>query len=745
MRTLVALLAVAGAAAGLLAPPAFAVGGPTISSIDFSANPASAGQPVTLKVTVRGTVLSPVGFAQLFDGGSLLGPPLVLTPDFDDADPFCSHCVPTDHSSATLTRRFSTGTHVITVAYSGGVGDLSSVGGPSTLTVNAATSSTSVSSSADPSIHGQAVTFTASVSSSGDAPSGTVQFRIDGADYGSVQSLDGGGHASVIASDLGVGSHDVGAAFTSDNPNVQSSTGVLSIGIVDLPQIVNPADTTTTVVASQNPSEFGDAVTFTASVAAVPPGGGAPTGTVQFEDDGVALGTPRPVDGAGDAVLTTSGLTVGAHSISADYSSDSQNFKSSAGSVDQTVGRARTILVYAGAQTGDFHDPAVLSAELIRARNGAPVAGKPIDFTLASETCSATTATNGGAGCSVTPTEAAATYAVAAAFAGDADYEPASVSTPFAVTREETTTTYTGPTVILQGQPVTLSGQILEDGVIPIAGRTLTLTLGTGTSAQSCITGGTDLSGNAQCTLATVNVPLGPAVAARRVRRRPVLPAVDRRIQDGNRLRLPFTRHVRPRRHDGGRRRLLESDLLGSELVAPQRAQRWGRARLVQGLCRLHRNDAARLRRNVVDQAWQRGVAGERASGLHGHGRILVDPQVGRRDLRRHRRHRRRGNCDRILDRPGSPRVRSDRRHVLPLSLRAHGDLTPGPRRRSRPNAVLLDAGLLRDLRGHVELPLGSTPVRATAGGSGPRRSAHLGTCDRTEPGVCLTDGPSGL
>ena len=510
MRTLVALVAVAGAAAGLLAPPAFAVGGPTISSIDFSANPASAGQPVTLKVTVRGTVLSPVGFAQLFDGGSLLGPPLVLTPDFDDADPFCSHCVPTDHSSATLTRRFSTGTHVITVAYSGGVGDLSSVGGPSTLTVNAATSSTSVSSSADPSIHGQAVTFTASVSSSGDAPSGTVQFRIDGADYGSVQSLDGGGHASVIASDLGVGSHDVGAAFTSDNPNVQSSTGVLSIGIVDLPQIVNPADTTTTVVASQNPSEFGDAVTFTASVAAVPPGGGAPTGTVQFEDDGVALGTPRPVDGAGDAVLTTSGLTVGSHSISADYSSDSQDFKSSAGSVDQTVGRARTILVYSGAQTGDFHDPAVLSAELIRARNGAPVAGKPIDFTLASETCTATTATNGGAGCSVTPTEAAATYAVAAAFAGDADYEPASVSTPFAVTREETTTTYTGPTVILQGQPVTLGGQILEDGVIPVAGRTLTLTLGTGTSAQSCITGGTDLFGNAQCTLATVNVPQGP-------------------------------------------------------------------------------------------------------------------------------------------------------------------------------------------------------------------------------------------
>ena len=68
-------------------------------------------------------------------------------------------------------------------------------------------------------------------------------------------------------------------------------------------------------------------------------------------------------------------------------------------------------------------------------------------------------------------------------------------SKAFTVTKEETAIAYTGPTVIAQGNPVTLSGRLLEDGVTPIAGRTLTLTLGSGVGSQSCITGPTDVAG----------------------------------------------------------------------------------------------------------------------------------------------------------------------------------------------------------------------------------------------------------
>ena len=77
------------------------------------------------------------------------------------------------------------------------------------------------------------------------------------------------------------------------------------------------------------------------------------------------------------------------------------------------------------------------------------------------------------------------------------------------VTKEETTTTYTGPTVIANGLPLTVSGVLKEDGVVPIAGRTLTITLGTGGGAQSC-SGVTDGSGSASCTINAVNQPLGP-------------------------------------------------------------------------------------------------------------------------------------------------------------------------------------------------------------------------------------------
>jgi hypothetical protein len=124
---------------------------------------------------------------------------------------------------------------------------------------------------------------------------------------------------------------------------------------------------------------------------------------------------------------------------------------------------------------------------------------------MSAESCTANTDTGGNASCTVTPSEPAATYAVSASFAGDTDYQASSTSVPFVVTKEETTTVYTGPTAVLQGHPVTLAGQLLEDGVKPIAGRTLTLTLGT----ESCVTAATNLSGSASCSV-PATVALGP-------------------------------------------------------------------------------------------------------------------------------------------------------------------------------------------------------------------------------------------
>src|SRR5262249_6045348 len=77
------------------------------------------------------------------------------------------------------------------------------------------------------------------------------------------------------------------------------------------------------------------------------------------------------------------------------------------------------------------------------------------------------------------------------------------------VTREETTLAYTGPTVVAQGFPVTLAAQLLEDGTTPPSpsGQSVTLSLG----AQSC-GAAVDASGNASCSIGTVNAPLGTSI-----------------------------------------------------------------------------------------------------------------------------------------------------------------------------------------------------------------------------------------
>jgi len=128
---------------------------------------------------------------------------------------------------------------------------------------------------------------------------------------------------------------------------------------------------------------------------------------------------------------------------------------------------------------------------------------------MGSESCTGVTDANGEAACTITPSEAGGPFTVAASFTGDGNYLASADGKAFTVTNEETTTTYTGPTVIAQGNPVALSGRLLEDGVTPIAGRTLTLTLGSGLGSQSCATGPTDASGSGQCTVTNVTVTQG--------------------------------------------------------------------------------------------------------------------------------------------------------------------------------------------------------------------------------------------
>ncbi|HME00135.1 MAG TPA: Ig-like domain repeat protein [Terriglobia bacterium] len=209
--------------------------------------------------------------------------------------------------------------------------------------------STGLLSSANPSTSGQAVTFTASISAADPGlptPTGTVQFQVDGSNWGSPVALDGGGEAtSDPISTLSTGTHAITATYSGD--------AVFSITSATLTQAVDvsiPVLTATSIglTSSQNPVAFGPQVTFTATVTpaggmaerrlASVVGGGTPTGTVQFLLDDVDLNGPVAlVNGQASSSPVNDNPhpwpASGPHNVTAIYSGDA-NFQPS---VSQTL------------------------------------------------------------------------------------------------------------------------------------------------------------------------------------------------------------------------------------------------------------------------------------------------------------------------------------------------------------------------------------------------------------------------
>lgn len=172
--------------------------------------------------------------------------------------------------------------------------------------------------------------------------------------------------------------------------------------------------------------------------------------------------------------------------------------------------RAATI-VYTGDTNADYHDSATLSAHLYDSVNGAssPIVGASVNLALGSQSCSGVTDAGGRVSC-VIPSinQIAGSNTATASFAGDAQWLATTASVPFNINKEETTLTYTGPTVIANGVNTFFTAVLMEDGTVPINGRPVTITLGTGSSTQSCI-GLTGPTGVASCPIVPAQ-PLGP-------------------------------------------------------------------------------------------------------------------------------------------------------------------------------------------------------------------------------------------
>src|SRR5439155_400115 len=146
--------------------------------------------------------------------------------------------------------------------------------------VHQAATSTSISSSVNPSVFGQSVTFTATVSASAPGAGtrgGTVTFYdgLTSLGTGTLAVVNGLDQATFSTAALSVASHTITASYGGDGNFTTSTSSAVS-------QTVNKAASSTSLTSSANPSVYGQSVTFTATVSATSPGAGTPTGTVTF-------------------------------------------------------------------------------------------------------------------------------------------------------------------------------------------------------------------------------------------------------------------------------------------------------------------------------------------------------------------------------------------------------------------------------------------------------------------------------
>ncbi|MGH7266811.1 MAG: beta strand repeat-containing protein, partial [Candidatus Rokuibacteriota bacterium] len=283
---------------------------PTTTVLASSVNPSVVGQPVTFTATVTTASGSPTGVVTFRDGSGMLGVSTLNAA-----------------GQATLTASgLTTGPHAITAEYGGNPTFAASSGGL-TQTVDKAATSTAVDSSLDPSVFGQPVTFTATVSATppgAGTPTGTVIFSVDGTPQPPVALA--GAQATLTTTLSPVGDHTITAEYSGDGDFETSTSSAFT-------QTIDQAGTATALTSSLNPSGVGQAVTFTATVTAAP---GTPTGVVEFFDGAASLGLVS-LDAGGQAALTTSSLTVGSHPITAVYAGDPNFVGSTSPAVDQQV------------------------------------------------------------------------------------------------------------------------------------------------------------------------------------------------------------------------------------------------------------------------------------------------------------------------------------------------------------------------------------------------------------------------
>jgi hypothetical protein len=335
----------------------------------------------------------------------------------------------------------------------------------------AASTTTSLQSSSNPSVFGQSVTLTATVT--GNSPTGTVQFKDGATSLGMPVTLSSGA-ASLTTMALTPGGHNITAVYSGDTDNIGSTSSMFT-------QTVNQAATSTGLLSSINPSAAGQSSTFTATVTVLSPGAGTPTGTVTFFfGDGLSSTVNLTGSTAGSAHSYAVG---GTYTVTAVYGGDGNFSGSNSSNLSQQVTTVSSTAVTSSLNPSAFGQSVTLTATVtgnsptgtVQFKDGATSLGTPV--TLSSGAASLTTMalTPGG-------------HNITAVYSGDTN-NVGSTSPMFTQTVNQATSS-TAVTSSLNpsqaGQAVTFTAAVTSGGGTPTGTVTFkdgAAVLGTGTLA----------------------------------------------------------------------------------------------------------------------------------------------------------------------------------------------------------------------------------------------------------------------
>jgi hypothetical protein len=495
-----------GLAASASTPQLVAVpAGSAAVEVTASPDPAPGGAPVTLQVSVTNdaTQSPATGSVQLLVGGQ---PASCTTAT--------SGLVSLSSGTATCTlTSVSAGSTLVTAAYLGNATlQPTTAVAPLTVDPTLAPVNVTVTSNANPITTGQSVTYTATLSSSAQSPSGTVAFTANGNPIPgcAAVTVSAGAATCTVSGYASNGQVVVTATYGGDATHLAAAGALTEIvgsapsGVVSL-TLNGP----TTPVPINFPVQFQALVTGASS---------APTGTVTFNDDGTVISSCSGITlaqiGSSDTSQASCSLPSGystdlSHTVVASYSGDS-SYPPASGALVITVAHDFANL----APSVTPLPPSLLSAPIF-ALSLSGTAGIPTGSVLFAfgdgfaSSClegEPITVQNGLAICESSSTLTAPQYEVTYSYGGDDSYSP-----EVSALADETVATGVAPaSVSLTASPSSpnvgsdLRFEVAVSGQTGVPTGTVTLT-DNGTPLSACGNIGTLAltSGTANCDAGT--------------------------------------------------------------------------------------------------------------------------------------------------------------------------------------------------------------------------------------------------